>query len=116
MALMLGVQILAGALMPARAEAGTVAVGTRIEICTASGLMVLELGPDGQPVSSPTPAGFCVFCLPLLHGAALTQAPLAMAEPVALATDTDDDATVLSRHVAHPPLAGAASPQAPPSL
>ena len=86
----------------------------RIEICTESGLMVL--GHDGQPEKAPQADhnGHCLFCLPLLHAGA---PPAAQGIFVRLRLPEFPDFKVLAAPPAAggiAPLAGAASPQAPP--
>lgn len=114
-ALVLCAQVLAGALLPVPAEAMTRAVGS-IEICTAAGIMVMPLDAAAdQDVPQATQARFCLFCLPLMQGAAAAPAPLAVLGPMLPApldaVQVPAEITVLAA-----PLRGAASPQAPPAL
>jgi hypothetical protein len=86
----------------------------RIEICTESGFMVL--GHDGKPEKSSQTAhnGHCLFCQPLLHAGA----PPAAQEIIArLRPPEFPEFRVLAAPpttAGLAPLAGAASPQAPP--
>jgi len=115
MALVLCAQVLAGALLPAPAEAMTRAVGS-IEICTAAGIMVMPLDPAAdQDAPQATQARFCLFCLPLMQGAAAAPAPLAVLGPM-LPTPPDTVQVPAEITVLAAPLRGAASPQAPPAL
>lgn len=86
-----------------------------IVICTASGPKTVD--SSGQPLKAPVTdhhAVHCLFCLPLMHGAAMApDLPLqvvrgGMAPPAAWPTAEYGGARVPPR------LAGAASPQAPP--
>lgn len=110
-------QVFAAAMAPAAATARTLAgaleSGSFI-VCTAAGMVVLD--HNGQPTqpSSDKRTGICVFCLPLLHGSALTAdaAPDAGAPGLMV---QEEPAWVPSVAALTPhPLAGAASPQAPP--
>lgn len=55
--------------------------GDRIVVCTASGMVMLNR--DGTPARSPAdlPSGFCMFCLPLMHGGADIPAALTALPP-----------------------------------
>ena len=109
--ILLAIQVFGAALTPPAAAAFD---SDRIEICTVSGLMVL--GHDGQPEQAP-PAdhgGHCLFCLPLLHAGAPPAAPgLFVAYRPVERLDFKAPSTRFAV-ASIPPLAGAASPQAPP--
>ncbi|MGE5518026.1 MAG: hypothetical protein ACM31D_19655 [Bacteroidota bacterium] len=89
----------------------------RIEVCTVVGMVVLD--SQGQPVpqSADSHGQFCALCLPLLHsggslaveGCVPLPLPVAFALPQPPPPAGDTSAAPL-------PLAGAASPQAPPFL
>lgn len=86
----------------------------RIEICTESGPMVL--GQDGRPEKSSRSGhnGHCLFCLPLLHAGT---PPAALGITARLRPPVIPDFKVLAAPptvAGVAPLAGAASPQAPP--
>lgn len=72
--ILLLLDVAAGGVLPARsAEAGSLPVaqeldGDHIVLCTAAGMV--ELGPDGTPISGHPQdhRSICVFCLPLMAG------------------------------------------------
>jgi hypothetical protein len=88
------------ALVPAApARAGTLSVslsadpfaagGAQIVICTPSGLRLITVDAQGQPVEPQDSSreGYCVFCLPLVHAASGALAPQGItlpAPPIAL--------------------------------
>ena len=88
--------------------------GDRIVVCTGAGMIVLDA--QGNPVRDDGGAqAMCVFCLPLMQGAAdapvvvaLLDAPLAF-EPVTPVPET-------TRTPASSPLTATASPRGPPRL
>jgi hypothetical protein len=108
---LLAIQVFGAALAPPSAAAFD---PDRIEICTEGGLLVL--GHDGQPEKAPQTDhnGHCLFCLPLLHVGA---PPAAQGVFVRLRLPEFPDFKVLAVlpvAAGIVPLAGAASPQAPP--
>lgn len=114
---MLVLQVFAAAMAPGAASAGTLANALdsdNIVVCTAAGMVVLD--HNGQPTqpSADKRAGFCVFCLPLMQGCALTaDATSDAAAPGLIVQEVSARAPLAAALIPHP-LAGAASPQAPP--
>lgn len=96
------------------AMAASAGAADRIEVCTIAGMVVVD-NQDQQAVPSADRHGqFCAFCLPLLHGGSLAAEavpvpplPFAFILPPPLPPTADTG-------VVPQPLAGAASPQAPP--
>lgn len=118
--LLLSVQVLAAAAMPARsAEDGPAPfaqdiLGDRIVICTPSGLVVLDR--SGTPVVPSDGNGhqdLCVFCLPLMHAGA--ELPILPAAVVPMAAGSSPAAAPAASPIVRScRLAGAATPRAPP--
>ncbi len=87
----------AGTLSASLSAGGIPASGEQIVICTPSGLRLITVDAQGQPVEQQdsTREGYCVFCLPLVHAASGALAPLAVdppPPPVVAALDTTDAA------------------------
>lgn len=90
-------------------------LGDRIVVCTAAGMVVMDR--DGNIINTgPTSSShgdLCVYCLPLMHGAAQAPASMALAADAVFAGEekylpAEPAAAVPTR------LPGAASPRAPP--
>ncbi|MGE5476693.1 MAG: DUF2946 family protein, partial [Bacteroidales bacterium] len=107
--------VLGTAALPARAQALSSAEPGHIEICTAAGIVLLDVdGSDLHPAGGLQHAPLCQFCLPLAHAGASVPTAMAMpsavpgaAQPVALHSHAE---TLLRPAY----TAGAASPRAPP--
>lgn len=114
--ILLTLDILAGGVLPpdpGRAFAQGLG-DNHIQICTATG--IVELGPDGVPVSDQAPGHrrICLFCLPVLSGA-LDTAPPVSALPLRSAIALPTQPPPVGAPAATPTaLAGCASPRAPP--
>lgn len=114
--LLLILDILAGGALPP--DPGTAFAqelgGDHIQICTAAGMV--ELGPDGAPISDGVPGHehICIFCLPIWSGG-LDTVPLFSVLPTRLAETLTSPITPANAPAAIPAaLAGCASPRAPP--
>ena len=86
----------------------------RIVICTAGGLVVMDL--DGHPIqneSSDIHGGFCVFCVPLMHGVIDGPTQNVEVAPTILA-DVPHPVVDVGRLVLPVRLPGSSSPRAPP--
>ena len=95
------------------AQSMPAAAGSAQVICTSHGM--ITLGEDGKPVSSESGWGhLCVFCLPLLHGAAATASPVAIPVPAVYPVESRLPAGEEPAPAPFRPL-GEACPRAPPS-
>jgi len=91
---------------------------TQIEICTANGILVVDL--DGNPIPLRSTDTYkrisCVFCMPLMHAGP----PITSTVDVVIWASSGyvDVSRAIFRSLedtGNDPLAGAASPQAPPA-
>jgi hypothetical protein len=107
--------VLGTAALPARAQGLASAEPGHIEICTAAGIVLLDVdGSDLHPAGGLQHAPLCQFCLPLAHGGA--SVPTAVAMPADGPCGAPQPAlfshTETQIRPAH--TAGAAAPRAPP--
>ncbi len=113
--------VLGASALPARsAEAGPAPfaqefLGDRIVVCTAAGMVVMDLNGNvvGTGDTSAAHSDFCVYCLPLMHGGA--QLPAAVLLPLDIVYPGAAVFVPAEPAVAHVVrLPGTASPRAPP--
>ncbi|WP_372394154.1 DUF2946 family protein [Azospirillum sp. HJ39] len=130
LALLTGQALTAALLPPPAARTPLFAEGLlddRIVICTAAGLVIIDRR-TGEPVAAtePTDEGrsgnrhdgdhagaFCLFCLPILHGATHMPAPVELPVPGAGAVRCETPAAPATLPAGRP--AGSAWPRGPPT-
>lgn len=121
--ILLALNILGAGALPAQAEGGTPLfaqelLGDRIMICTAAGMVAMDR--DGNIIDTQGPSsgytGFCVYCLPLMHGDAATPVPAVAVQPPAVPVQEPVPVPTATQTVASASLRGAATPQAPPAI
>lgn len=108
--------VFAGATLPAGQGPGFAAglQDEHVQICTSSGMVVLDENGRAIPQAPAGHDGLCVFCLPLLHGGITAPAQLLELIPTAQASSPSYPAPNQSV----PPirrLPGSAEARAPPS-
>lgn len=96
------------------AMAANAGASDRIEVCTIAGMVVLDSQGQQALPSADRHGQFCAFCLPLLHGGSLAAEATAV-PPLTVAFTLPHPPSPAADAIVVPlPLAGAASPQAPP--